>query len=303
MDPYQQGAAVAVRQKGGEWLGDLEALLAWAPDLCVVATPHDTAVDLTLRLLRCGFTVLMEKPCGRSAAEASKLADAAGPARLYVGFNYRFFPGVAQLIADAQGGRFGKLVSVTFTLGHGGAPGMEQGWKFDPVRAGGGCLIDPGIHLMDLIGLLFERRSIDVVGGTAWSGAWNTGIEEEVRLLLRAGETAIALDLSVVRWRSVFRIEVHGDTGYGVVTGRGRSYGPQQYVRGRKWGWQNASSQAASEETVSVSDCAESFREELRAILFPSGLSLPLAPCTTEAAVFAMELYEQCKSRVTSLRT
>ena len=34
----------------------------------------------------------------------------------------------------------------------------------------------------------------------------------------------------------------------GVVTGRNRSYGPQQYIVGPRWGWQNAPSQLASEK-------------------------------------------------------
>ena len=51
------------------------------------------------------------------------------------------------------------------------------------VRAGGGCLIDPGIHLIDLAGSL-DGGALSVVGGTAWNGFWDTGIEEDCRFVL-----------------------------------------------------------------------------------------------------------------------
>ena len=28
-----------------------------------------------------------------------------------------------------------------------------------------------------------------------------------------------------------------GTEGYGIIEGRGRSYGPQKYIKGERWGW------------------------------------------------------------------
>src|ERR1035441_4976780 len=75
--------------------------------------------------------------------------------------------GIRQAIRDALSGQFGTLINVSMVLGHGGAPGMEKGWKLDPIRAGGGCLIDPGIHLLDLCNLL-APEGLEPVGGTEW---------------------------------------------------------------------------------------------------------------------------------------
>jgi len=266
------------------------------PDLVIIATPHDVAVTLLREILPVSRRVLVEKPLGRSLAEARAIASTTrDEGQLLVGFNYRFYPGIRQAMCDALAGRFGELINVSMVLGHGGSPGMENGWKFDPVRAGGGCLIDPGVHLLDLCHLL-APQGLQAVGGSAWSGFWRTGIEEEAHLLLKAGQVTFNLQVSVVRWRSVFRLEIHGTEGYGIVTGRGRSYGRQTYVRGRRWGWQYARSQAESEEVVVDSDANDSFRDELAAIL--GNDSSEPTPSSAASALDVMELYESCRSHL-----
>ena len=239
---------------------------ALKPDWVIVATPHDIAVELVEQILPWGSRILMEKPFGRSLSEAQCLASQIRyPGQLWLGLNYRFFPGIAQAISDARQGIFGAIISVTMVLGHGGSPGMEKGWKFNAIKAGGGCLIDPGIHLLDLCHLV-SPSGVTPLQGWRWTGFWKTGIEEECHLLLQGADFVINLQVSVVRWRSTFRLEIQGTEGYGIVIGRGRSYGPQEYIRGKRWGWQNASTQADSEDHVLTSDCGTSFRDELRSL-------------------------------------
>jgi predicted dehydrogenase len=170
---------------------------------------------------------------------------------------------------------------------------MERSWKLDPVEAGGGALIDPGIHLLNLAQL--AAGPVDVSSGTSWSGFWGTGIEEECHLgLTSASIPVISVVVSIVRWRSEFRMEIHGTEGYGIVEGRNRSYGSQTYRRGRRWGWQSALSQAESEELV-VSDAGDDvFERETEAVLFPQ-TDLP-APCTLEEALLAMDLLDDARA-------
>lgn len=291
-DPYATAERPKVEAAGGMWCDTLEAVRTFAPDWVVIATPHDTAEQLCREVLAWGARILLEKPFGRSLAEAERLAAIAGDSgRIHVGFNYRFFPGVRAAIADARAGLFGPLISVSMTVGHGGSPGMERGWKLDPVRAGGGVLLDPGVHMLDLC--LCLAPDIALTHAASWKGFWNTGITEEAHLVLRSGQTIFNLEFSVVRWRSTFTIELHGTEGYGIVTGRGRSYGPMKYVRGRRWGWQHAANQAASEEVVNVSDCDDSFYDEMRSLFSAAG-GWP-HPCSTAEALEVMRLHESCQ--------
>ncbi len=162
-------------------------------------------------------------------------------------------------------------------------------------KAGGGALIDPGIHLIDLCNLV--AKNLDFLAGKSWNGFWKTGIEEECRLLLTS-ENIPMLDLtvSVVRWRSTFRLEFFGEDGYGIVEGRGRSYGPQQYRRGKRWGWQSGKSQADSEELVLTSPCDEVFADELNSLLWESAANSHIHLCTAAEAIENMKVLEKCRS-------
>ena len=86
-----------------------------------------------------------------------------------------------------------------------------------------------------------------------------------------------------------------------MVEGRGRSYGPQIYRRGRRWGWQSGRSQGESEELVVDKDSgAGSFMRETALVL---GLSdeLPrqsLWPCGHEEAHRVMELLGRVQRKI-----
>lgn len=181
-------------------------------------------------------------------------------------------------------------------LGHGCGPGQETTWKLNEERAGGGCLIDPGIHLLDL-STLIAADELKVAGGTTWSGFWNTGIEEDVNLILTAGDLSVNLQVSIVRWLSEFRLCIRGVEGYGVVTGRNRSYGPQRYVVGRRWGWRSAPSQAASEVLELESDGMDVFVRETEALFFSEeeGLKQWPRPATASEGLQTMKLLDDIR--------
>jgi predicted dehydrogenase len=295
-DPFAPAEKDGVEKAGGRWFESYQAMADWKPDWVIIATPHDVAESVTAESLALGSRVLLEKPFARSLIETERLMKLRQfDDQLWIGFNYRFFRGVAEAIADARSGLFGPLVSATFVLGHGGAPGMELGWKFNPDRAGGGALIDPGIHILDLCHQLVAG-DINPIGVSSWSGFWRTGIEEEIHLLLCSEGVSINVQISIVRWRSVFRMELHGRDGYGIVTGRGRSYGPQHYLRGKRWGWQEAANQEASEEHVSTTDCQSSFVDEMTALFYPETTGTLLMPCSADEGLQVMRTYEACRN-------
>lgn len=293
-DPDRTKSADAVARTGATAAADLAALASLQPDWFIVATPHDTAVEILPALLATGARVLVEKPLGRSLPEAEALVQQSGPDQLWVGLNYRFFAGINALIDDVKRARFGRPIALNAIVGHGGAPGMERSWKLDPIRAGGGALIDPGIHLIDLA-LLLAGEPLSIRGGSSWAGFWKTGVEEECHLLLGGRRLPVAnLQVSIVRWRSSFRVEFHGEDGYGIVEGRGRSYGPQTYRRGTRWGWRSAASQADAEEWIVESKADDAFVRELDALFFGTGEGI-VGPCSGADALEGMRLLDACR--------
>jgi len=283
----------------------LDDALNTAPDWVFICTPHDSVLDIAKLCLSQQCNVLIEKPLGRTLAECDQILGLVPTkSQLAVGFNYRFYPGIHAALKDALAGEFGQLISVNMILGHGNSPGMEKSWKLDPIKCGGGALIDPGVHLLDLALLLAGNSDLEVLGGKTWSGIWNTGIEEEIHVILKSqSDTVFNIQASLNRWRSTFRLEINGTHGYGVVDGRGRSYGPQTYRKGQKWGWQSGKTQSQSEIVVVDSDPAnDSFTDETALILGlnskQSEGSLKIHACNADEGRNVMRLLDQIRQRL-----
>jgi predicted dehydrogenase len=293
-DPYCKNKAEIIKEFKVPFYKTIDDLYDNQPDWIFIAVPHDAAVPLIENALLRDFNVLVEKPLGRSLKEAEIIAGYVKRSdQLWVGFNYRFFDGITLALKDIKEGVFGKIISINMILGHGSDPEMKNSWKLDPIKAGGGCLIDPGIHFLDLIRIISDSN-LDLKYFWKWQGFWNTGIEEECHILFEGKkEFLINLQISIVRWRSTFRIEINGEDGYGIITGRNRSYGNQKYIRGKRWGWLNGVNQRESEFVVIESNGEDVFAKEIDALLFSDDDTL-LKPCSYKEAIENMRLLDLC---------
>jgi predicted dehydrogenase len=277
--------------------------LAKNPDWVFISTPHSVAPGVVIDSFKSAKNILVEKPLGRSLDECNRILEQKPDnVTLHVGLNYRFYQGINLLLNHVQKNLFGDLISVNMILGHGNSPGMENSWKLDPEMAGGGCLLDPGVHLLDLA-LLIANSQLKVKGGSIWKGFWKTGVEEEAHIILES-ESNITFNIqtSLNRWRSNFHLEVNGTKGYGIITGRGRSYGKQTYKTGKRWGWESGISQAES-ETYHIKDDAgdDSFYECMLGLFsIPSWKirSSEVYPCDHVAGKKIMTLLKECRNQL-----
>jgi predicted dehydrogenase len=238
-------------------------------DAAVISVPHDLTFELAAMVLAAGKPVLVEKPLGTTASQAQALERLAGLVSLpsFVGYNYRFLPAVSGLVRAVRAGNLGTMRNLDLLVGHGGHPGSADSWKLDPVRAGGGVLLDPGVHLIDL--LLTLAPDVVCTGIDATRGFWRTGIEEDVVVTFRAGQLIATLRVSHIRWLNTFRVEAHGEDGYAVAEGRGGNYGPMALRRGRRWAWREAGgrSQRDTEEVQAFGARDTSLVDELAAVI------------------------------------
>lgn len=134
---------------------DSDALLA-APDvdLVVIGTPNSLHARQALRALAHGKHVLVDKPMATDVAEADAMIAAAADAQrvLAVGHMWRYRTEVVALRDRIARGELGRVVR---THGHGvHAHWGPSGWFVDPALAGGGALIDMGIHAIDTVRFL-----------------------------------------------------------------------------------------------------------------------------------------------------
>jgi 1,5-anhydro-D-fructose reductase (1,5-anhydro-D-mannitol-forming) len=238
-------------------------------DAAVIAVPHVVAAGLATTVLSAGKPVLVEKPLGMTGEEARALETLAATVERpsFVGYNYRFLPAVARLVADARHGVLGDLRTLDLLVGHGGHPGSAEGWKLDPALAGGGVLLDPGVHLLDLLLLLAPDARCSGISATR--GFWRTGIEEDVVATFQDDRLLATVRISHIRWINTFRVEVFGEDGYGIAEGRGGNYGDMSLRQGRRWAWREPGvvSQRDSEVVTGFGSVDVSLREELGAVV------------------------------------
>lgn len=128
----------------------LEAMLAAGVDGVVIATPSALHAEQSIAALNAGAAVFCQKPLGRDAAEAARVVEAARAADrlLSVDFSYRFTAGMQAIRALLAEGALGHVQAVDLVFHN--AYGPDKPWFYDRAQSGGGCVMDLGVHLVDL---------------------------------------------------------------------------------------------------------------------------------------------------------
>lgn len=118
-------------------------------DAVVIATPNALHAPQAIACLEAGKHVLVEKPMATRIEEARRMiaASKASGAFLMVAHCWRFHPDVRAMRDRVDKGEFGRVVK---TRGYGVHAGWgPSGWFTDSKLAGGGALVDMGVHAID----------------------------------------------------------------------------------------------------------------------------------------------------------
>ncbi|HEU5033492.1 MAG TPA: Gfo/Idh/MocA family oxidoreductase [Mycobacteriales bacterium] len=157
-------AAAAAAAAGGHVV-DADELLhgELGLDGIVIATPSALHAQQTISALERGLAVFCQKPLGRTAAECEAVVDTArGADRLLaVDLSYRHLSAIEPIRATLAAGAIGEVYAADLTFHN--AYGPDKPWFTDPAQSGGGCVIDLGIHLIDLALWLLDRPKVDAV--------------------------------------------------------------------------------------------------------------------------------------------
>lgn len=159
----------------------LDALLALELDGVVIATPSALHAEQAQRALEAGVAVFCQKPLARTAAQTRELLAAARAADRLLGvdLSYRHLRAAGAVRDLVARGELGDVFALDLVFHN--AYGPDKAWFRDPALSGGGCVIDLGVHLVDL---------------ALWMLGWPTTRVESSRLF--AGGTLLGPDPSVV---------------------------------------------------------------------------------------------------------
>lgn len=150
-DPSPEMTAEAGKlAPNAEQVTTLDELLDLGLDGIVIASPSALHAEQSIRALERGVAVFCQKPLGRTAAEAKAVVDAARAADrlLAVDLSYRFTDGMRRIRDLLRSGSLGRVYAVDLTFHN--AYGPDKPWFYDPALSGGGCVMDLGVHLVDL---------------------------------------------------------------------------------------------------------------------------------------------------------
>jgi predicted dehydrogenase len=136
----------------------------------VIAVPNDLHAALAIESLNAEKDVLLEKPMAMTVQQCQDILrsrDQSGSV-LQLGFVCRFAPAAIKAKALINNGAVGRVHHIRATLlRRRGIPGLG-GWFTNKARSGGGCLIDIGVHLIDLAMHVSELRDPVRAIGHCW---------------------------------------------------------------------------------------------------------------------------------------
>ena len=169
VEPVAEARRRAEEEFGLKAFESVDQMLdAGVADAAYVATPNKFHAEATIACLRAGLDVICEKPIAMNAAEGEAMVAAAREAgrKLTINLSYRATPHARALKQIVEGGELGDIYFArTGWLRNRGLPG--RGWFGNKELAGGGPLIDLGVHRIDLaLWLMGHPRVISVSGAT-----------------------------------------------------------------------------------------------------------------------------------------
>ena len=156
-------------------------------DAVVIGTPNALHASQAVACLRAGKHVLVEKPMAATLADAETMAATAeeSTGNLMVGHCWRFHTDVRQMRDRIASGELGEVVKTRGYAVHAGWG--PSGWFTDSALAGGGALLDMGVHAIDTARfLLGDPQPLQVYAavGTRYARDRYT-VDDDAVLLIR----------------------------------------------------------------------------------------------------------------------
>jgi len=198
-----------------------------------ICTPNFRNKPLTIAALRAGKHVFCEKPPAMTAADVEEImaVEQETGCSLMYGFNHRHHESIKRAKEVIDSGELGRVLWMRGRYGKSVDESFFDGWRAKRELAGGGILLDQGIHMLDL--LLHFSGGFDEVKAMVSNLFWKLdGIEDNVFANFRSSKTGIVASLhsTMTQWRHLFSLEIFLSKGHIVLNGlktSSNSYGDE----------------------------------------------------------------------------
>jgi len=221
-----------IRDDGVSYFSHYSKMLESGLDVLFVCVPNFLAPEITIAGLEHGLHVFCEKPPGRSIRDVSEVmrCEKGHPGlKLKYGFNHRYHDSVIDALKIIQDGELGEILNMRGVYGKSQIISFQSDWRTRFADAGGGILLDQGIHMVDLM-RFFAGEFTDIKSFIS-NSFWKHDVEDNAYALMRtAGGVVAMLHSSATQWRHRFELEIALSRGSitlsGILSGS-KSYGAE----------------------------------------------------------------------------
>ncbi len=226
-------AAEGTLDGGVRCFQDYRRLLKEPLDVLIVCLTNDIAAEVSIAGLEAGMHVFCEKPPGRSVEDIVRVIEherRRPGLKLMYGFNHRYHESVQEALRILRGGSLGRVINMRGMYGKSKLVTFSQpDWRTKRAVAGGGVLLDQGIHMVDLM-RLFGGDFAEVHSFVS-NGHWGYNVEDNAYAIMRTADGVVAmLNSSATQWRHRFHLDINLEKGSlilgGILSGT-KSYGAE----------------------------------------------------------------------------
>jgi len=208
-------------------------------DILFVCLPNDIAADVTIAGLENNLHVFCEKPPGRNVEDIKRVIEVENKhndLKLKYGFNHRYHDSVKLALDKIQSGELGSVINVRGVYGKSRIISFAGGWRSNRDVAGGGILLDQGIHMVDLM-RLFCGEFVEVKSFID-NSYWKHDIEDNAYAIMKDTKGRVAmLHSTATQWQHRFVMDIALTEGYmelhGILSGS-KSYGEEKIIIGQR---------------------------------------------------------------------
>ena len=239
LNPHMELVAVCDRPfdgngtfpEGVRYYTDYRNLLNEKLDVLIVCLTNEVAPEVTIAGLELGLHVFCEKPPGRNVEDIVRVIQCEKQypdCKLMYGFNHRYHESVQDALKLIQSGELGRIINMRGVYGKSKLITFNQpDWRTKREIAGGGVLLDQGIHMVDLM-RLFAGEFTEVQSFIS-NSHWGYEVEDNAYALMRTADGIVGmLNSSATQWRHRFNLDINLTRGSiilgGILTGT-KSYG------------------------------------------------------------------------------
>lgn len=218
---------------GVRYYQSYKSLLEEQVDLLFVCMTNDIAPEVTIAGLERGLHTFCEKPPGRDLNDIVRVIETAGKhpsLKLKYGFNHRYHDSVKDALRVIRRKELGEVINLRGVYGKSAIITFQQtDWRSRRALAGGGVLLDQGIHMLDMM-RLFAGDFVEIHSFIS-NAYWNHDVEDNAYALMRTENGVVAmLHSSATQWRHRFHLEIALTEGTIILSGilsGSKSYGAE----------------------------------------------------------------------------